>query len=172
MRIWKTLLVLMALLCALCSTAFAKDDGPGSVTKRLMLPVALDLSLAPVNSFKNHYGPTDSKVPRETLQGPNPTSPWSIAFYADFRTHESSAVILRRIGPLERLFGSNLSLDVEAFAGSNTAGEAVVGIALSKTINVAKQLDFKIGGGTTWQPTAKLKDAGFGLLLGFSYRFN
>jgi hypothetical protein len=103
-------------------------------------------------------------------QDPTP-SPWSIATYWDFRTKESSIVVLRKIGPLEKPFGTSLTLDIEGFAGSNVAGDAVVGVAVSGTFPVAKNLDFKIGAGTTWQPGQQLNSAGFGLLLGVSYRF-
>jgi hypothetical protein len=98
-------------------------------------------------------------------------SPWSIAVFSDFRTKESSIVVLRKIGPLEKPFGSNLTLDIEGFAGSNVAGEAVVGVAVSNTFAVAKNLDFKLGLGTTWQPGQQFNRAGIGLLLGISYRF-
>lgn len=98
-------------------------------------------------------------------------SPWSIATYFDFRTKESSVVVLRKIGPIEKPFGTNLTLDLEGFAGSNVAGDAVVGVAVSGTFPIAKNLDFKVGAGTTWQPGQQFRDAGFGLLLGVSYRF-
>lgn len=125
--------------------------------RTLMLGIVMMLSLSSFASLA-------------TAQEPQP-SPWSIAAYSDFRTKETSVVVLRRIGPLEKPFGLKVDLDIEAFAGSNMAGDSVVGVAATYTFGLAKNLDFKIGPATTWQPGQKFRDAGIGLILGVSYRF-
>lgn len=104
-------------------------------------------------------------------QSQDQPSVWSVAYYADFRTHENSAVVLRRIGSLDQPLGLKCSFDIEGFAGSNMAGDLVAGVAISKFFPVAKNVDFKLGLGTTWQPGQQFKDAGVGLLIGLAYRF-
>ncbi len=96
---------------------------------------------------------------------------WGISVYKDFRTHETSVVVLRRIGPLEKPFGLNVNFDIDAFAGTNMSGDAVVGAAVSYTFPLARNLDVKLGLGTTWQPGQQFRAAGVGALVGFTYRF-
>lgn len=135
----------------------------------------LFLSIVAIAGTAMADGPPQPKVHIETsymaIQEEPPVSPWSIATYYDFRTKDNSVVVLRKIGPLVDPLGLKVTLDIEGFAGANTAGDAVVGVAVSGTFPIAKNLDFKAGLGTTWKPGESFQHAGLGLLVGLSYRF-
>lgn len=93
---------------------------------------------------------------------------WSIAAYWDARTKTTNAVVLRRIGIVEKPFGLKFDLEVDGFAGSDMDSNLLAGVSIGKTFPVAQNADFKFGLGVSTQQN---KPSGIGLILGLAWRF-
>lgn len=93
---------------------------------------------------------------------------WSLAAVWDFRTHTSSAVVLRNIGIVEKPLGLKFNLDVDGFAGADMDSNITGGVAIGHTFPVARNVDFKFGLAIS---ATQNKPTGAGLLLGLTYRF-
>jgi len=102
------------------------------------------------------------------ISGAQEIRQWSLAAVWDFRTHTSSAVVLRNIGTSDRPLGLKFSLEVDGFAGADLQSNITGGIAIGKTFPVAKNADFKFGIAIS---ATQNKPTGAGLLLGITYRF-
>lgn len=93
---------------------------------------------------------------------------WSLAGYWDVRSKATNVVVLRRIGLIEKPFGSSFDLEVDGFAGSDMDTNLVAGVSLGKTFSVAQNVDFKVAIAVATQES---KPTGAGLILGVTIRF-
>lgn len=93
---------------------------------------------------------------------------WSMGIYWDLRTKTTSGIVLREVGKINRPFGSNLVLDVDAFAGSDLDNNLLAGFAVGKSFSVAQNVDFKF---SVAAATAQNKPTGAGLIAVLTWRF-
>ena len=93
---------------------------------------------------------------------------WSLCAYWDARTKTTNAIVLTRLGTVDNIFGSKLSLEVDAFAGSDMDNNLLGGFAIGKTVPIAANASVKFGVGFATQQN---KPVGAGLLLGVAWKF-